>query len=165
MVSVKVQPPGTILTMMYVKERLKRHMPGKFIEVGPGCSGEISRILLELRWTGTAYELSQDSISILNCRFEENIKNKKFRVKNLDWLKADEFENADLIVSCNVIEHLSSTEEQKFIDKSYSLLNKNGLLIGVVPSSEKHWGIEDDIAGHFRRYSEKMVMKLFDDQK
>ena len=47
----RVLPPGTILQLMYLRERLENIKPGRFIEIGPG-SGEISGLLLDLGWTG-----------------------------------------------------------------------------------------------------------------
>ena len=44
-------PPGTILTLMYLNDRIKDAPPGKFVEIGPG-SGEISKLLLMYGWTG-----------------------------------------------------------------------------------------------------------------
>ena len=48
-----VLPPGTILQLMHVRERLTRIKPGVFVEVGPG-TGEITALLLEIGWRGTA---------------------------------------------------------------------------------------------------------------
>jgi len=44
--------PGTILQLMYLKERLVDVAPGRFIEVGPG-TGEISNLLLKFGWGGS----------------------------------------------------------------------------------------------------------------
>ena len=50
-----------------------------------------------------------------------------------------------------VMEHLTDDLENKFMQLSSGLLSDIGLMIGLVPSSTAHWGIEDDIAGHCRR--------------
>jgi len=42
---MRTLPPGTILQLMYLKERLVNIKPGRFVEIGPG-SGEISGLLL-----------------------------------------------------------------------------------------------------------------------
>lgn len=161
----KVLPPGTILTLMYLKERLRNLVPGKFIEVGPGSSGLVSKVLIDLGWKGVAYELNHDSVEILNYNFGAYISKGQFEVKNIDWLKTDKIDPADLIISCMVLEHLSSIQEEEFIDKAYHALNKKGLLITIVPSSQKHWGIEDEIAGHFRRYSIETVKQLVNNKR
>ena len=33
-------------------------------------------------------------------------------------------------------------------------------MIGFVPASPRHWGIEDDIAGHYRRYTRERLGEL-----
>lgn len=52
-------PPGTILQLMYLNERLSKLKPGSFIEVGPG-SGEVSNVLLKKGWRGCAYDLEDE---------------------------------------------------------------------------------------------------------
>ena len=46
-------PPGTILQLIYLRERLENIKSGRFLEIGPG-SGEICGLLLELGWRGEA---------------------------------------------------------------------------------------------------------------
>ena len=58
----------------------------------------------------------------------------------------------DLIISCMVMEYLDYELESKSMQRSSELLAESGLMIGLVPSSPAHWGIEDDIAGHWKVY-------------
>ena len=55
---MRALPPGTILQLMYLRERLRNIKPGRFIEIGPG-SGEITRLLLELGWAGASMTSSR----------------------------------------------------------------------------------------------------------
>ncbi len=82
--------------------------------------------------------------------------------KNEDFLSIDTYSQGrvDLIISCMFMEHLSDDLENNFIQLSSKLLYDNGLMIGFVPSSPAHWGIEDDIAGHCRRYTRDTLCKL-----
>lgn len=59
-----VLPHGTILLHMYLRERLRRQEPGRFIEIGPGY-GDITALLLSAGWHGTLYEMSQESVAYL----------------------------------------------------------------------------------------------------
>ena len=68
-----VLPPGTILQRMHVRGRLTRIKPGVFVEVGPG-TGEITALLLELGWRGTAYDLSTETVESLHNRFSDAIR-------------------------------------------------------------------------------------------
>ncbi len=69
-------------------------------------------------------------------------------------------EKYDLIIASMVIEHLSDEELDKLILKCKTSLSMNGTLAFFVPSSMKHWGIEDKIAGHVKRYEFKDFFKL-----
>ena len=63
-----------------------------------------------------------------------------------------------------VIEHFNDKDVEKYFLKCFDVLADDGVLITLVPSSMKHWGIEDEIAGHFKRYSfdcfEKIAKKF-----
>jgi hypothetical protein len=48
------------------------------------------------------------------------------------------------------------------MQRSAELLTDDGFMVGLVPASPAHLGIEDDIAGHFRRYTLDGLRELFD---
>lgn len=154
-----VLPPGTLLQLMYLKERIQVLNPGRFIEIGPG-SGEISQMLLDLGWIGQSYDLQANTLERLKTRFANEIKSGKYRAINADFLEMCLPQSADLVISCMVIEHLNDSAESSFMRKAAEVLKSNGLMIGLVPASPKHWGIEDEIAGHYRRYTKKQVQGL-----
>ena len=60
-----------------------------------------------------------------------------------------------------VLEHFDDTGERAFVEMAKRNLAPDGLMITIVPGSPKHWGIEDEIAGHFRRYSDASACELF----
>lgn len=161
-----VLPPGTILQLLYLRERLERLVPGRFIEIGPG-SGEISGLLLELGWVGTAYDLEERTVDHLSKRFSLEISDGRYAVVARDYLSVEpvQGQKVDLIISCMVMEHLDDELESRFMQRSFALLNPNGLMIGLVPASEEHWGIEDDIAGHLRRYTRDKLKTLADQHR
>jgi SAM-dependent methyltransferase len=158
---MRTLPPGTILQLMYLRERLVNVKPGRFIEIGPG-SGEISGLLLELGWGGASYDLEPRTVDRLRDRFRGQISEGRFDARNEDFLQADESSlgKADLIISCMVMEHLTDDLENKFMQLSAQLLTDDGLMVGLVPASAAHWGIEDDIAGHCRRYTRDSLREL-----
>lgn len=59
-----------------------------------------------------------------------------------------------------VIEHFSPRKEKQFFKKSKIFLKSNGSLFCYIPGSPEHWGIEDEIAGHFRRYTVDGLKKM-----
>jgi phospholipid N-methyltransferase len=155
-----VLPPGTLLQLMYIEESLKDITPRHFIEIGPG-RGEISNLLLALGWSGTVFELEPTTTALLNERFSSAISEGRYRIINQDWLTCNQFYPCDLIISCMVMEHLDTEQERQFLDKARTSLKPGGLFIALVPGSPAHWGIEDEIAGHFRRYTRKGIRELF----
>lgn len=155
---MKGLPPGTILQLLYLKERL-RCEPGRFIEIGPGA-GEITQVLLDRGWSGASFDLSEETIAALEVRFAKEIAERRFRAVNADYLSSDIDEKVDLIISCMVMEHLEEDAESAFMVKSTARLRPGGIMMGLVPASPAHWGIEDDIAGHYRRYTRASLSRL-----
>lgn len=139
-------PPGTILQHLYLGERLRGVRPGRFIEVGCG-TGELAALLIDRGWHGTAYELSEHSAQIAKRR------NPELDVRNSDWLASPPDQPADLVISSMVIEHLPHADEAAFLERARTALRPDGRLVLLVPASPRHWGVEDDIAGHERRYT------------
>ena len=158
---MKALPPGTILQLMYLKERLQTVESGRFLEIGPG-SGEITRLLLKLGWEGRSYELEPRTVELLKKRFSHDIFLGRYDAINSDFFDIDysQYGRVDLIISCMVIEHFSDDLESEFMLHCSYLLGHTGLMIGFVPSSPAHWGIEDEINGHYRRYTRKKLLDL-----
>jgi SAM-dependent methyltransferase len=155
-----VLPPGTILQLMYLRERLRRLPPGTFVEVGPG-TGEITNLLLQLGWRGSAYEISVPAAAALRTRFDKEIAAGRLEVVNRSYLEAaGSSEQSDLVISCMVMEHLTEGEQAAFMDSAARHLRRDGLMIGIVPASPEHWGVEDDIAGHQRRYTRSSLQAM-----
>lgn len=154
-----VLPPGTLLQLMYLRERLCLIEPGRFIEIGPG-GGEITRLLLDLGWSGTSYDLEAKTISSLAVRFANEVADKRFIPLNEDFLLSVVSEKVDLVISCMVMEHLDDDKQSVFMIKAAECLGTGGVMLSLVPASPVHWGIEDDIAGHCRRYTRTGVEKF-----
>ena len=154
-----VLAPGTILQRMYLKERLKTIKPGTFIEVGTG-DGSLSHLLCSYGWHGIGYDLNNSSLEKARKRNQQYIDAKQYDTRNEDWLHTRTMQPVDLVISSMVIEHLDENEEKLYFEKCKSMLTPNGRAIILVPSSMKHWGIEDEIAGHYRRYTQDYLKFL-----
>ena len=148
-----VLPPGTILQLMHVRDRLTRITPGVFVAIGPG-TGDITALLLELGWRGTAFDLSTETIESLQIRFSDGIRTGKLVVAKADFctlvLKP---KSVNLVISSMVIEHLDDANEAHSFEKARACLTAGGVSIHFDPAHMRYWGSEDDIAGHVRRYS------------
>jgi cyclopropane fatty-acyl-phospholipid synthase-like methyltransferase len=126
--------------------------PGRFVEIGPGA-GHTSGLLLSLGWRGIAYDLEPSTVAVLERRFASEIVEGRYSVVNDDWLETDRNDQFDLVLSCMVMEHLDAEGERAFVERALRSLRADGRLVSIVPASPEHWGIEDEIAGHFRRYT------------
>ena len=144
--------PGTLLQLLYLRERLARLSPGRFFEVGVG-QGHISRLLLESDWVGAGCDLSETTVEHARNALENQISAGRFEVRAADWLSETLTKNVDLVISSMVIEHLHDAQEQAYLDRCRDALVPGGRIILLVPASPSHWGVEDDIAGHIRRYT------------
>ena len=152
-----VLPPGTILQLRYLRERLSLIHPGRFIEVGTGA-GEVSALLLEAGWTGTGYEPGPAAARV-RARNALAIAHGRYELRDVDWLVAAPDEPADVVISSMVIEHLPDAQEALYFHRARAALSPSGRAIVLVPASPRHWGIEDDIAGHQRRYARASLIR------
>lgn len=162
-ISNEVLPPGTLLQFLHLKDRLRKTKPGKFVEVGSG-RGLVSKILLNHGWTGMAFDLNKSALEQSAERNEKAVTEGRLQLCHGDWLSekhsGGEF---DLVISCFVLEHLDEEQQRNYVQKCKEVLSPGGQSVLFVPSSPKHWGIEDDIAGHFRRYTRESLRQCFDE--
>ena len=134
-----------------------------FLEVGPG-SGHLTQILLDEGMSGSVIELSTTACDQLADRFSNSISQGSLVIRNESFLSAVSLTaKFDLVVSAMVLEHLDSSEEKAFVQKCHDSLKTNGVLILFVPANPNYWGIEDEVAGHFRRYTLQSLVNLVKD--
>ena len=157
--------PGAILQRMYLKHRLKKlnHLSA-FCEVGSG-NGHVSRLLLKLGLRGTGIDLNESA-----CRNNRILNKKKIESNQYKVIQGNFFDTAfnekfDIIISSMVIEHFEPELVSEFFKKSMQLLSQHGTIITIVPSGMKHWGVEDDVAGHVKRYDFEDFEKISREHK
>lgn len=157
-------PPGNILQQLYLRERLNlvKNNGDNFLEIGSG-NGYVSSVFLQLGFQGIGIDLNKKACENNSYVNKQYITKKKYRVINGDFLTTNIDEQFDIIISCMVIEHLQNEVLDNFIKKSLSLLKEDGVLILQVPANMKFWNIEDEIAGHVKRYEETDIKKLSED--
>jgi SAM-dependent methyltransferase len=156
---MRALPPGTILQLMYLQERLRSLAVGEFIEVGPGA-GEITRLLLASGWKGQAFDYDGETVERLRGRFSRESDGGRLRIFNEDYTSSPHSAPADLVISSMVMEHMGELQLSSFMAKAAEDLRPGGRMIGLVPASPRHWGIEDEIAGHLRRYTRLSLNEL-----
>lgn len=151
---MSVLPPGTILQHLHIRRRIKanRIETGRFLDLGAG-SGHISELLLSLGMKGDAFDLNPESCSANEERNRESVNAGALHVHSGNFLEDElECEKADLVISSMVIEHLVEEDVDRFFATALRNLKDDGSIFVVVPGSNNHWGIEDEIAGHKKRY-------------
>jgi hypothetical protein len=153
--------PGNILQQMYLRHRLRKMIKEKggrtlrFCDNGAG-KGAVSRILLELGMQGIGSDLEASSCLKNKELNRDYIKDGKYEVVNGSFLTHDFGEEPfDVVISSMVIAHLSPDNVDAYFDKFKNMIGQDGMIISIVPGSQKHWGIEDETVGHFKRYSFK----------
>jgi SAM-dependent methyltransferase len=151
-------PPGTILQRIYVRKRLQGLRPGRFVHVGTG-EGSLSRVLLDLGWTGSGWDLNESALERARALMKPYIDARQYELRHGDWLASEPGPPSDLVVSEMLLEHLDDKAEHQYFERAVAELTSDGLGILLVPGSERHWGIEDEVAGHRRRYTRESLRR------
>ena len=66
----------------------------------------------------------------------------------------------DVILAMDVIEHIE--DDKSAIKEIERLLKPGGYLIITVPAYQWMWGVQDEVAHHFRRYNVSSLLKIVD---
>jgi SAM-dependent methyltransferase len=149
-------PPGTILQRMHLRRRLRQLPPGRFVEVGTG-EGYLSQLLLALGWSGEGWDLNEAALARSRELNAGAIEDGRYAARQGDWLAEEPDGDVDLVVSAMVLEHLDDRDEERFFHQARRALRPDGRLVLLVPASPAHWGIEDEVAGHIRRYTRERL--------
>lgn len=146
--------PGSILQRMYFSKRVNPNVYKNFCEIGSG-NGILSNLLLSKGLIGKGYDLNASACDNNKSRNAEFISTGKYQVVNGDFLLEKEQQIYDFIFSCMVIEHLDDNAVNEYFEACKRSISPNGTIAVFVPASMKYWGIEDEIAGHYKRYEFK----------
>lgn len=147
--------PGYILQRMHLKDRIRQWKKwglSTFIEVGSG-NGMNSQVFLSHGFTGSAFELNPQACEQNELRNKKYLDLGKLKVYNEDFLTSETSTKVDVVFSSMVIEHLDPLGVKQYFEKCKNCILPGGLIVCIVPANMKFWGIEDQIAGHFKRYT------------
>jgi cyclopropane fatty-acyl-phospholipid synthase-like methyltransferase len=150
--------PGHILQFLYVKQRLRGRGFRTFIDVGAG-NGYLSRVLLALGLKGSGFDLNPSACDNNRALNAKALASGGYAVRCADFLTTP-VDHVDLIVSSMMVEHLTETEAHAYFSRCRVILNPGGTIVTIAPASPRHWGIEDEIAGHQRRYTRTMFHEI-----
>ncbi len=153
--------PRYLMRLSHV-EKLIRSLPAtpaSFLEIGPGM-GDVSSYLMK-RYPGIrghVTDTSQDSIDIVNRRLMGH-DNLTLAVSDFTLMPGSG--NFDLIVACEVFEHLH--DDNAAFATVHRLLADVGYFLFSVPAFMKKWGSADLYGGHVRRYEKDLLRQQFAD--
>jgi SAM-dependent methyltransferase len=160
---IKGLAPGTILQFIFIRNRLLKNISKgkKFLEIGSG-NGHLSNLLLKIGYVGQGIDLNESACENNKTLNQKWIENGNYIVHNKDF-NTSNFKEFDFVISSMVLEHLANNELKIFIQNAINSISNEGKLIFLVPSNMSAWGIEDEIAGHVKRYTFNDIAELAKD--
>ncbi|HKW59016.1 MAG TPA: class I SAM-dependent methyltransferase [Candidatus Dormibacteraeota bacterium] len=158
---VRLDPPGTLLQNQTVMEIVAKTAPRTFCEVGVGA-GTLSLGLCRRGLSGVGIEFSRTAIEAATERLQNYIGEGRYRIVEADFMSmAPPPETFDLAVSMMVMEHVD--DDAAFAARLKDLVRPGGTVIVGVPARRDRWGIEDEAAGHLRRYERRSLLQTLTD--
>jgi SAM-dependent methyltransferase len=146
---------------MYVLRRLREwgFTAPTFYEFGSG-DGHLSRLLLEHGFTGRGFDINAEANMFNRALNAHSISAGRYEVEHTSFIDHEVLSKVDLVCSSMVIEHLDESLVAAYLSKAKSLLREGGRIVTLVPAGMFAWGIEDDIAGHVKRYERECFKSL-----
>lgn len=158
--------PGNILQALHFRRRLRLlaqefGRPMQFIEIGAG-TGWLSEVALSEGCGGVAFEINPEACEANARRNAAAVKEGRYRIVNRPFSSKSvpEGGRSDLVFSCMLLEHLTDDEIREIVFAARSACHQRGVLIAFVPAAMSYWGIEDEVAGHLRRYDLPGILEL-----
>lgn len=141
-----VPMPRYLLRCWVVKRLIRALKPTDFIEIG-AASGHMAQWMSEKQnIAGIAVEISPMAIEMMRERLGDNDQVQIFEQDSIG-LKAE----ADVLLSMEVLEHIDN--DRATLNNWFNLIRPGGHLLLSVPAHPHLFSAEDEMAGHFRRYS------------
>lgn len=151
-----VPMPRYLLRCWVVKKLIRALSPSDFIEIG-AASGEMAEWMAKRqKLTGTAVEISPAALKMLEARLADC---DKVQIFNQDSKHLHT--QADLLLSMEVLEHIE--DDHAALSNWFELVRPGGHLVMSVPAHKRLFSAEDEMAGHFRRYSKQELKQKISD--
>lgn len=152
---IRLDPPGTFCQTAAVCDVLDGDAR-TFVDVGCG-TGSISRELCRRGLSGVGVDLSRDAVEITKAALGEYVKAGRYeaRLADVHDLTGSMY---DVAISMMVAEHME--DDTAFVRAVAGLVKEGGQVIIGVPGRRDHWGYEDEVVGHRRRYEREDLARL-----
>ncbi len=144
--------PSNILINYEISSRTKKLAKKTFLEIGCG-NGVVSNVLLKNGYCGVGLDINELALGINQKINNSYILSGSYEITRSNFFEYEFRQKFDIIIAHMVLEHFDSAQVDAFFERSKQLLEKDGIIVVIVPSNMKHWGIEDEVAGHMRRYN------------
>ena len=155
-----VTPAPRYLMRLALIEQFASRLPANirsFLEIGPGM-GDLS-LYLGRRFPdaeGVLLDFSSDCIDILRQRTASN---PRLHLKTGDFMTMPHNDRYDLIVACEVFEHIA--DDVTAFQIVSELLRPGGHFFFSAPAFMRKWQRADIYAGHYRRYERAELVEKF----
>ena len=140
-----VPMPRYLLRCWVVKRIIRKLGANDFIEIG-SASGDMAHWMAKQGMSGIAVEISPDAVSMMKERLQdcESVKIFDRDAKHL-------CESAELLLSTEVLEHIE--DDVATLRNWFERVRPGGHMVMSVPAHPSLFSAEDEMAGHFRRYT------------
>ena len=136
----------------YFSSSLKKYIKGDILEVGAGIGSNTKFLINKNVKSVTCLEPDIDLFKVLQQNdSQQNVLSKKL----INGTINDVNNTFDTIIYIDVLEHIEDSKKEITIIKKK--LNKNGILIILVPAYNFLYSNFDKEIGHFRRYNKKLL--------
>lgn len=129
-----------------------------FADVGCGA-GSVSLELCRRGMKGIGIDRSADAVRVAGERLAEHIAAGRYEI-SLAEVEELPHDSLDVAISLMVAEHLH--DDVGFVHAVARLVRRGGQVIIGVPGRRDHWGYEDEVAGHLRRYERDELRQLLE---
>lgn len=138
----------------WIVGKFDKYIKGKILEVGCGI-GNFTKILTNYGEV-FAIDIERYYIAEVGKAVGGRVKVQFGDIgKSTDFFNGQKF---DSIICLNVLEHIK--EDKRALKNLYYLLNKEGILVLLVPAHDFLFGKIDKSIGHYRRYDKAKLNKL-----
>lgn len=141
----------------WLVSKFEKFIKGKILEVGCGI-GNFTKMLINYGEV-FAIDIDRNHVAKTKKLFENKANVQIGDIENNSvFFNGQKF---DSIICLNVLEHIRADKEA--LKNLHDLLNKDGVLVLIVPAHDFLFGEIDRSIGHFRRYDKTALSELVTD--
>lgn len=157
---VKLDPPGTWCQTQALMEMIAKGGGKTFLEVGCG-GGDLSHALCERGYEGKGIDFSPAALKIASDRLAGYLRDKRYELIQGDFTSVESMPiKVDIALSMFVMEHIH--DDLGFAKKLKSVVKPGGHVFVGVPGRRDRWCVDDETAGHLRRYEREDLKQILE---